>query len=319
MTTNTFTLKDSLALDRDSALSRRFVLGFFIFWWSILGLMALGAGVRAMNAGLACPDWPLCFGDFIPDYHPEVYFEFLHRAYAGLISLALLYFNVRILRSGIGGKPMRRLIIFSFLLLSLQVVMGGLTVLLILKDYVVMTHLTLGTALFLTVGWMNWSLRANLGMYKKDKAFNSTLSGPTLKKIKIATLTLFVVLVLQVLLGAKVAATYAANVCPTFPLCHGQWFPTFFGQIGAQVLHRLGAYITLLSVVGFYLALRWSGYSGRLRTYARILVSLVLVQFVLGIANVLFGTPPIITVLHLAVAGLIVATGLWQAFLARLA
>ena len=52
-----------------------------------LDLMLLGAGVRTMDAGLACPDWPLCFGKVIPDYHFGVYLEFLHRAIAGLVSL----------------------------------------------------------------------------------------------------------------------------------------------------------------------------------------------------------------------------------------
>ena len=28
------------------------------------GLIVLGGSVRVMNAGLACPDWPLCFGEF---------------------------------------------------------------------------------------------------------------------------------------------------------------------------------------------------------------------------------------------------------------
>ena len=47
----------------------------------------------------------------------------------------------------------------------------------------------------------------------------------------------------QVLLGGLVASHYAGNVCPGFPLCHGKLFPSFYGSLGIQVIHRLGAYI----------------------------------------------------------------------------
>ena len=53
----------------------------------VTGLIVLGASVRAFEAGLACPDWPLCFGQIIPEMNLEVAFEFGHRVMAGGVSL----------------------------------------------------------------------------------------------------------------------------------------------------------------------------------------------------------------------------------------
>jgi cytochrome c oxidase assembly protein subunit 15 len=44
-------------------LIRHLVLGMTFL---TLFLMALGSATRVMNAGLACPDWPLCYGELVP-------------------------------------------------------------------------------------------------------------------------------------------------------------------------------------------------------------------------------------------------------------
>ena len=46
-------------------------------------LIVFGALVRAHGAGLACPDWPLCFGEWVPEFDFRIAFEWGHRALAG--------------------------------------------------------------------------------------------------------------------------------------------------------------------------------------------------------------------------------------------
>ena len=56
-------------------------------------LMAVGSATRVMNAGLACPDWPLCYGEFVPasQMNFQVFLEWFHRLDAGLIGLGSLW------------------------------------------------------------------------------------------------------------------------------------------------------------------------------------------------------------------------------------
>ena len=47
--------------------------GFMLLVAAVWILIVLGALVRANDAGLACPDWPLCFGELVPQLDVRVY------------------------------------------------------------------------------------------------------------------------------------------------------------------------------------------------------------------------------------------------------
>lgn len=290
-------------------MTKLFITSYKILCFGILFLVALGASVRVMNAGLACPDWPLCFGKIIPDYHPQVYFEFLHRAFAGLISLVSFYLNVRLLRSFASSFKIKVIIYFIFVVLLAQIILGGLTVLMDLNAYVVVAHLTLGTSFLALSFWVYFLINKNnifsnfllknSELEKKLKNLKEASEEQKLqKKInfvkKTSLITLFVVGV-QIILGGLVASHYAALVCTDFPLCQGQFIPTFSGIIGLQVIHRLGAYVTVLMILFFIFKARQI-IKSQFITY---IVLFIFLQFGLGVANVLLYTPPLLAVLHL--------------------
>lgn len=279
----------------------RFLKNYRILVFSTLFLVALGGSVRAMNAGLACPDWPLCFGDVIPDFHPQVYFEFIHRVIAGLIAIALVLLNIKVMRSPNVSKTVKWACLFSWVLVLIQIILGGLTVLMQLHDKVVAAHLGLGTAFFATLVWIYSRLQLDQAHLVETRI----PTGPTfLSEIsRYRGAALFVTLAIygQIILGGLVASNYAANVCPEFPLCHGELIPTLSGVIGLQVIHRLGAYalFVIISVFTFYVIK--TARDQRVRRKALLTFGILTLQIMVGIANVLFQAPPLITVLHLAI------------------
>ncbi len=265
----------------------------------IFFLIALGGAVRAMNAGLACPDWPLCFGDVIPDYHPQVYFEFMHRVLAGLIGIVSVWLNIKVMRSNGVTRLTRGLAGLAILLLLTQVVMGGLTVLLKLHDKIVATHLALGTGFLALSLWIYLSVK-----------FKTTFPGSasTTSAKKIAWIVLGSVYA-QILLGALVASNYAANVCTEFPLCHGEFIPTLKGTIGLHVIHRLGAYTLTIIIISCFVYVRKYIACPEIRRWMNHALIALTLQVALGISNVVLHTPPLITVLHLAMGAYLLSVG----------
>jgi cytochrome c oxidase assembly protein subunit 15 len=277
----------------------------------IIGLMALGAGVRTMNAGLSCPDWPLCYGKVIPDFHPGVYFEFIHRAYAGLVAIAFSACCLYALRAKDIPVGTRRAAAAGLIFLILQIVMGGLTVLLQVRAVIVTSHLMLATFFFISVLFMSFNLNPSV----RPRA------APLPRGFKISVSILPCFVLLQIFVGGLVASTYAGLVCVDWPRCNGAWIPTLSGILGLQIIHRLIAYALVLCILVFAGALHFFRNAAWMNKQIRNLVfvdaGLVIVQVLLGIANLLLFIPPHITVAHQTVAVLLLATNLRLWFVSR--
>jgi len=153
MTNMTSTIANT-AFDHASGLQRRMTQGIFGLAIAVLGLMALGSATRVMNAGLSCPDWPLCYGQVLPrdQMNLQVFLEWFHRLVATTIGLATLGFFVTSLwrrRELSEGFP--QAIGFAVLVVLMQGVLGGLTVTQLLRFDIVTAHLGTGLFFFMTL------------------------------------------------------------------------------------------------------------------------------------------------------------------------
>ena len=284
-----------------SPATRPLAVGFFSLVGLTYLLIVLGALVRANDAGLACPDWPLCFGKLIPRLDVKVAFEYTHRVVAGGLALWFVWLVRRTLHEPALRGRCRAAIALAAVLLVAQIILGGFTVLHLLAAWTVTGHLLVGNAFAATLLWIALDLR--------DAERGTPPASAASSPIRAAAGAVALLLLLQTLLGGLVASRYAGLACTTWPACGADgWFPSFEGAVGLHLLHRWNAALLLAALLAAWLASR--GAAG-LRGLTTLALSLAAAQFVVGVANVLLALPVEITGLHSALAAALVLT--WTA------
>lgn len=263
-------------------------------------LLVFGSSVRANGAGLACPDWPRCFGEIVPAIDWPVFLEFGHRVYAGCVSLVFVGLGIASLRRPDLRARMFPWFVGAAVALGAQIVLGGLTVWNLLAEWTVASHLLCGNAFS--------ALIAIIALELRDAAAPVRREGVTPAARFVGAL-LIALVVAQVALGGLVSSSHAGLACGTWPGCNGtSWFPSFEGVVGLQVMHRITAY-TLVSVGLFALLVtRGRGTAGA-PTLA--IAGIVVAQATIGVLNVLLRLPVEVTLLHSAGAGALVIAIAW--------
>lgn len=265
-----------------------------------LCLILLGGVVHGTGSSLACPDWPTCYGSLIPTMEGNVAIEHSHRLLASTVGLLTIILCVLLLkgRGVINRAPtLRRLGIVALVLVIVQGVLGGLTVIYQLPDLVSTAHL--GTSmLFLSIlVWIYWTLTPG----------PSPEGGRGGRKYIIFVT---IIIYLQILLGAFVRHTGSGIVCTTFPACYGSLWPSGVDpSVLLHMSHRWMAALVVLLVVSLPLILRKHFVNdSRLLFLSVAAVFFVFLQFVLGILSVVTSLGLIWVTAHLLVAALLLMT-----------
>ena len=110
-------------------------------------LVLAGASVTSKEAGLSVPDWPLSYGQVIPDMTGGVLFETGHRMIASVVGMLTVILAIWIAR--IEKRAwMRRLGWVAVSLVVAQGLLGGATVLLLQPAPISMAHACLAQLFF---------------------------------------------------------------------------------------------------------------------------------------------------------------------------
>ena len=170
---------------------------------AIIALIAIGSATRVMEAGLACPDWPLCYGTFLPLTHMNlrVFLEWFHRLDAFLVGILIVtQFGLSFVWRKYLPNSLPKIYSFLVFLIILQGTLGALTVMNMLSSLTVMSHLLIAFIILITAIYVNQAL-TNKEMDKNILWWKILLSIPL-------SFTL-----VQSVIGVRLSSTWSAHLC----------------------------------------------------------------------------------------------------------
>ena len=300
-------------------------------------LIPYGAFVRLKNAGLSCPDWPLCYGQLFPPAGYEIALETGHRLVAALLGLLIITITLVSFRQH-SKYHIRGLALFSLVLVCIQGIIGALTVTLVLWPPIVTLHLILGNLLF---GVLVFLARITFSLERLENSVeNKSVFRVFQEKLGMRSRVglMIAVLFLIIATGGYNSSTYSGLHCEAFPGCHeGSYFS--FGMSGTDVskltgieghilqpapvdyqgrflpefknewIHMMHRFIAVVGGLAL-ITMSWIWLKNRFgyNVINNFIVLLILLEILLGVLNSVLRVPVPISALHTAVAA--VLTGL---------
>lgn len=281
-----------------------------------LVLIAIGGLVRATDSGLACPDWPRCYGMWVPPGDLNIWIEHTHRLVAGVVAILIWTLAIWALRRHRARRDVLVPVLVAWVLVHVQALLGALVVWHLLRAELVTAHL--GMAMVVVACLIAAATAVNVPAER-------TAWTPLAKAhAAVAALTLT-----QILVGGHVTGIGASLAFTDFPTMGGTMLPDIDTEQEAfHVLHRALAFLLLGAVI--WLTAR----AARMRREAqadgtwnpalRLIVrlpmwaaTLVVAQICLGVANLWSRTSYLTVTPHLAVASWIWAVLVLGTVLAR--
>ena len=203
-------------------------------------VLVMGAAVTNTGSAEGCGrSWPLCNGQFVPEFTVQTAIEYSHRAVTGLESLLVVALTVAMLARWRADREVRVLAPVMLGTLLLQAGLGAGAVLVPQSPAMLASHfgvsLVAFAATFLSAIYV-WSHTASTLPSEPSVA-------PAVRRLVLGT-GLYILLV--VYLGAYVRHAGVSLACADWPLCNGQLVPRLDGPSGIVFAHRLAALVGVL-------------------------------------------------------------------------
>jgi heme A synthase len=258
-------------------------------------LLVIGGLVHPTGSSLACPDWPLCNGQFFPPMSGGILYEHGHRLAALSVSFLTVALCALVFRDR-RGWSLKAMAAGAVLLVGVQASLGALTVIYKLPLIVSASHLATSMAFFSLVITLAHRLRP-------DATFAEARPR---RLVGLATAAVY----LQIVLGALVRHTGSALACGTdIGLCEGRLWPAW-GPAQVHMLHRLNGYAVAALVLAASLSAWRAAAQGPAlrRRLALAAPILVVTQVGLGLLTVASWVSLPVVTLHLATGAALLAT-----------
>lgn len=304
--------------DRTTCARRRRTIARVAFVCSVLllAVVVISAYLRLVNAGLGCVDWPDCYGHpaearFIANRGDLTPMRAAHR----LVATAALVLVVALILLSWRDRALRRERRLSLTLLAVMLALSALGWLTgnSTLPAVVLANL-LGGFLMLAVAWRLYAVAGDA----RDLVLRERHTLVAWARLGVA------LLVLEIVLGGLLSATFAARGCLGLPACGSQWWPAgewayafdvFMdfagrpmqeGEAGAVALNMLHRYLALAVA----LVLGVTAFRAIALRPALPILGLLFAEMVLGATSVNLGLPLAGVIAHNAVAALLLVAAI---------
>jgi len=270
-------------------------------------LIAVGGLVRASGAGLGCPDWPRCFGSWIPpasaaalpagfdpaQFNPTLMWtEYLNRLLGVSVGFAILFTTVSAWRRHRGDARVVWPVVTALLLTGYQGWLGGRVVAHELAPWIVTAHMLVALVI---VQLLLWATVESFATARPE-----TPRPAALVAVGWAAWAVTALLLVQVAVGTQVrgAVDQALELLPRADA---------LASVGAvEAWHRDLAAVVTLAVVALW-AWTWLRHADHavLRHAASAALVAVALQIAAGMALAGLALPPAAQVVHLTVSSLL--------------
>ena len=265
-------------------------------------LIFVGGLVRVSGSGLGCPDWPKCFGRWVPPTSIEqipahidptafnivlAWIEYGNRMLGVIVGISILLMTIIAV---IYFKKNSKILLSSLLSLFLVIANGGLGAIVVssvLNPFIVSLHMIL--ALFL-VSVLSYATIESYKLINTQKFTGILLS----KKISISLIALWIFIVIEILLGTGIRTNIELIAIDNPLLSKG------------ELLESLNSYKYLHSILGFSLLflsfylcyLFKDDFLGLSKQLVLFIFVMIILQIFLGELMIFFEMPQLTRLFH---------------------
>jgi len=200
-------------------------------------VLVMGAAVTNTGSAQGCGrSWPLCNGQFVPEFTIETAIEYSHRAVTGIEGLLIVALSAALLVLWRHEREIQVLVPLMLGSLLLQAGLGAAAVMMPQSPAVLASHFGISLVAFAS------TFLASVVVFERTGPEDRTIRvEPVSPGLRWAVLGVGAYVLVVVYLGAYMRHTGVSLACADWPLCNGQVVPPLDGPTGIAFAHRVAA------------------------------------------------------------------------------
>ncbi|HEY3062808.1 MAG TPA: COX15/CtaA family protein [Chloroflexota bacterium] len=207
----------------------------------MLLVLVMGAAVTNTGSAQGCGrSWPLCNGQFVPEFTVEAAIEYSHRAVTGVEGVLILALAAAMVALWRHDREVQVLVPLMLGSLVLQAGLGAAAVMMPQSPAVLASHFGISLVAFAS------TFLATVVVFERTGARASVQTTAVTPGLRTAVLAVGGWVLVVVYLGAYIRHAGVSLACPDWPLCTGQVVPSLDGPTGVVFAHRLAALVAVL-------------------------------------------------------------------------